>query len=213
MATIYLYVTDTLADWECGHVLAELHSGRFLKDPACGYDLVLCGRTMDPITTMGGLPMVPKVLFTDILPVNGDLVLLPGADTWLDPAQGTVIEKVRMLLDEGVVVAAICGATMALANAGLLDTRPHTSNDLAALKMFCPSYHGEQFYSDDPAVTDGNLITAGSFSPVEFATHIIRRLDVMSPETLTAWHGLFTTRKPEYYYALMESLPNKSITQ
>ncbi|MCQ1538357.1 glutamine amidotransferase [Methanocalculus taiwanensis] len=210
MPSIYLYITDTLADWECGHVLAELHSGRFLKDPSCRHDLVLCGRTMDPQTTMGGVLMVPKVLFTDIHPKTGDLVLLPGADTWLDPAQGPVIEKIRMLLDEGVVVAAICGATMALANAGLLDKRPHTSNDLAALKMFCPGYHGEEYYSDDPAATDGNLITAGSFAPVEFATHIFRRLDVMSPETLAAWHGLFTTRKPIFFYALMESLPKRA---
>ncbi len=212
MATIYLYVTDTLADWECGHVLAELHSGRFFKDPTCRYDLVLCGRTMDPVTTMGGLCMVPKVLFRDIRPVTGDLVLLPGADTWLDPVQGPIIETIREMLDEGVVVAAICGATLALANAGLLDTRPHTSNDLVALKMFCPGYRGEQYYVNDPAVTDGNLITAGSFAPVEFATHIFRRLDVISPATLTAWHGLFTTRQPEYFYALMESLPKGAKT-
>lgn len=213
MPSIYLYVTDTLADWECGHVLAELHSGRFLKDPACGYDLVLCSRRMDPVTSMGGLSMVPKVIFTEIRPETGDLVLLPGADTWLDPAQGPVIEKIRMLLDEGVVVAAICGATMALANAGMLDERSHTSNDLTALTMFCPGYHREQYYSNEPAVTDGNLITAGSFAPVEFATHIFRRLDVMSPETLTAWHKLFTTGKPEWFYALMASLPERSRLQ
>jgi len=212
MAAIFLYITDTLADWECGHVLAELHSGRYLKDPASRYDLVLCGRTMDPVTTMGGLYMAPKVLFQDIRPGAGDLVLLPGADTWLDPVQAPILEKVRMLLDEGVVVAAICGATMALANAGLLDKRSHTSNDKAALKMFCPGYHGEQYYVNEPAVIDGNLITAGSFAPVEFATHIFRRLDVMSTETLTAWHGLFTTGKPRFFYALMESLPKRSTT-
>ena len=210
MPAIFLYITDTLADWECGHVLAELHSGRYLKDPDSRYDLVLCGRTMDPVTTMGGLPMVPKVLFQDIRPGAGDLVLLPGADTWLDPAQGPVIEKIRMLLDEGVVVAAICGATMALANAGLLDKRSHTSNDKAALKMFCPGYHGEEFYVNEPAVTDGNLITAGSFAPIEFATHIFRRLDAMSTETLAAWHGLFTTGKPGFFYALMESLSQRA---
>ena len=210
MAAIFLYITDTLADWECGHVLAELHSGRYFTDPASRYDLVLCGRTMDPVTTMGGLCMVPKVLFRDIRPAAGDLVLLPGADTWLDPVQAPILDKVRMLLDEGVVVAAICGATMALANAGLLDKRSHTSNDPTALKMFCPGYRGEDFYVNEPAVTDCNLITAGSFAPVEFATHIFRRLDVMSPETLTAWHGLFTTRKPEFFYTLMESLPKRS---
>ena len=35
MMTVYVYVMDTLADWELGHVTAELHSGRFFKaDPS-----------------------------------------------------------------------------------------------------------------------------------------------------------------------------------
>ncbi len=206
MRTLFLYITDTLADWETGHVLAELHSGRYLKDPSLRYDVVLCGLTTEPITTMGGLRLEPEVFVGDIRPVTGDLLFLPGADTWLDPAQAPVIEKVRTLLEGGIVVAAICGATMALANAGLLDSRPHTSNDPTALKMFCPNYKGDKFYVDQPAVTDGNLITASGLAPVVFACHIFRKLDVMAPATLEAWHGLFTTRKPECFYALMESL-------
>ncbi len=31
MFTIYVYVLDTLADWELGYVTAELNSGRFSK--------------------------------------------------------------------------------------------------------------------------------------------------------------------------------------
>lgn len=31
MYTIYVYVLDTLADWELGYVISELNSGRFLK--------------------------------------------------------------------------------------------------------------------------------------------------------------------------------------
>jgi putative intracellular protease/amidase len=208
MPTLYLYITDTLADWEPGHVIAELRSGRYLKDPALRHEVVLCGRTMDRITTMGGIPLVPEVLIEDINPGKNDILVLPGADTWLDSAQGPVIGKVRRLLEDGRVVAGICGATLALANAGLLDKRPHTSNDLMALKMFCPLYHGDQYYRNEPAVTDDNLITASGLAPVEFAYHIFRKLGVMSPAALEAWHGLFTTGKPEYFYALMESLKN-----
>jgi hypothetical protein len=58
-------------------------------------------------------------------------------------------------------------------------------------------------------VTDGNLITASGLAPVEFAYHIFRSLDVMAPATLEAWHGLFTTLQPEYFYALMRSLPQR----
>jgi len=206
MHTLYLYVTDTLADWEPGHVVAELRSGRYLNRSSLRYNVVLCGRTLDGITTMGGLRLTPDVLVNDIDPGAGDLLILPGADTWLDPDQEPVIAKVRGLLEGDAVVAAICGATFGLANTGLLDRRPHTSNDLAALKMFCPYYHGERFYVKEPAVTDGNLITASGLAPVEFAYHVFRRLDVMSPATLEAWHLLFSTRKPEFFYALVKSL-------
>jgi len=205
MRTIYCAVLDTLSDWEAGNVLAELRSGRFLKDPSLRYDLILCGRTRDAITTMGGLHLKPDITIGEIHPGAGDLLLLPGADTWLDPEQAPVIAKVREVLEGEAVVAAICGATLALANAGLLDNRRHTSNDLTALKMFCPGYHGERFYVNEPAVTDGNLVTASGLAPVEFAYQVFLRLGAMSPAALEAWHGLFTTRKPEYFHALMQS--------
>lgn len=209
MPTVYLYILDTFSDWETGYTLAELHSGRYLKNPALKYDVVLCGRTMDTITTMGGLRMTPDTLIEAIQPGNADILILPGADHWLDPEQKPVLGKVVDLLAGGTVVAAICGATLGLASAGLLDNRPHTSNDPEVLKMFCPNYRGEKFYKQEPAVTDNNLITASGLAPVEFACHIFRKLDVMHPATLDAWHGLFTTRKPEYFYALMASLPGQ----
>ena len=36
MFTVYVYVLDTLADWELGYVTAELNSGRFFKKDAPG---------------------------------------------------------------------------------------------------------------------------------------------------------------------------------
>ncbi len=207
MRTLYLYILDTLADWEFGHVIAELHSGRYLKDPSLRYRVILCGRTLETITTMGNLHLTPEILIEDIRPGPDDILILPGADQWLDPAQVPAVETTRRLLRKGRVVAAICGATLCLANAGLLDERPHTSNDLQALKMCCPSYHGDRFYVNAPAVTDRNLITASGLAPVDFARHVFMRMDVMSGATLDAWYRLFTTRAPDAYYSLVQSLP------
>lgn len=39
MFTIYVYVLDTLADWELGYITSELHSGRFLKRTPSVYRL------------------------------------------------------------------------------------------------------------------------------------------------------------------------------
>lgn len=36
MFTMYVYVLDTLADWEPGYVISELNSGRFSKERAAG---------------------------------------------------------------------------------------------------------------------------------------------------------------------------------
>ena len=210
MPTTFLYIQDTLADWEPAHVLAELHSGNYLKDPLLSHKVVLCGRTPDTITTMGGLHLKPDMPVADINPGAGDLLLLPGATSWLAPEQAPVITKVREVLKSDAVVAAICGATMALANDGILDSRPHTSNDLAALRMLCAGYHGDNYYVNEPAVTHGNLITASGVAPIEFAYHILRRLNVMEEEALAAWYGLYSTRKPEFFYALMETTRNRA---
>ena len=44
MYTIYVYVLDTLADWELGHVASELNSGRFFKKDAPRVTLNYHGR-------------------------------------------------------------------------------------------------------------------------------------------------------------------------
>jgi len=45
------------------------------------------------------------------------------------------------LLDEGILIAAICGATLGLANAGPAGQTPaYQSNESCSLKMFCPNY-------------------------------------------------------------------------
>ncbi|MEX2363153.1 MAG: hypothetical protein WD597_05995, partial [Balneolaceae bacterium] len=71
------------------------------------------------------------------------------------------------------------------------DNVEHTSNGLEYLKMTCPNYRGASHYKDELAVTDGNLITAGSSSSVAFAYQILKKLKVMSPKRLEYWNGYF----------------------
>jgi putative intracellular protease/amidase len=99
-----------------------------------------------------------------------------------------------------VPVAAICGATAGLARAGILDNVQHTSNARAYLEA--TGYQGAALYQDQLAVTDGNVITATSAAPLEFAYQIIKKLEVYTTETLEAWYGLFKTGDAAYYGAL-----------
>ena len=118
-----------------------------------------------------------------------------------DPTAGYRVQTVGVSREP--IKTAICGATAGLALAGLLDDRPHTSNAREYLQAL--GYRGEAFYQDQLVVTDGNLITANATAPVDFAYHILNKLQVHSPRVLDAWYGLFTTRDQAYFFAWQQA--------
>ena len=208
MFTVYVYVLDTLADWELGYVAAELNSGRFFKKGSPHVTLKTVSYSKKPIHTMGGLEILPDCLIDDIIVSEKSVLLLPGADTWNDPNHGDIIKKASEFLFAGAAVGAICGATVALANFGLLNNRLHTSNGIGFLEMFSQNYKGQSFYIDEPSVADNTLITASSTGALLWAKQIIEHLGVFESNTLEAWYEYFNTGKPEYFFALMQSLPS-----
>ncbi len=210
MRNIYVYVLDTLADWELGYAAAELHSGRFFKSDAPCVSLKTVGYSKEPVKTMGGLTIMPDCAIDDMTVSDTSVLLLPGADTWSDPKHGAIIEKAKVFLSIGATVCAICGATTALANAGLLDERSHTSNGPGFLEIFAPCYKGQGFYVDEPAVANKNLITAGSTGGLLWAKQIIERLGVFGPDTLEAWYNYFSTGEAQHFFALMQTLPSNN---
>lgn len=208
MFTIYVYVLDTLADWELGHVISELNSGRFFKKDAPLVSLKTVSYSEAPIHTMGGLTIVPDCLIDDMIVSKTSVLLLPGADTWNDPKHAAIIKKAGELLSFGALVCAICGATAALADFGLFDQRPHTSNGPGFLDMICPGYKGQEFYINKPSVSDNNLITASCTGTLLWAKQIIEHLGVFASNTLESWYEYFTTGNSEQCFALMQSLPS-----
>lgn len=211
MFTIYVYLLDTMADWELGYVTAELNSGRFFQKGAQRVSLKTVSFSGEKIKTMGGLTVVPDCLLEDIVAGEKSVLLLPGADTWNDPKHAAIIEKARELLSSGATVCAICGATVALANAGLLDQRPHASNGPGFLEIFAPGYRGQSFYIDQPSVADNNLITAGSTGGLLWARQIIEHLGVFQADTLESWYEYFRTGEAGHFFALMQTLQGGSV--
>ena len=204
MQTVYIYALDTLADWEIGHVTSELNSGRFFKKDAKPVLLKFAGSSREPVTTMGGLTIKPDCLAEDIALEGDSTLLLPGANTWNEAKHGAVIRTAEKLLAAGGTVGAICGATAAVANAGILDNRPHTSNGPGFLDMFAPGYHGQSLYVDCLSFADGNLITAGCTGALLWTKQILERIGVFKPEALEAWYAYFSTGNQEHFYKLMQ---------
>lgn len=206
MFKVYIYVLDTLADWELGYVTAELNSGRFFRKDAPEVSVKTVAISKEPVTTMGGLTIVPDCSTRDIEVDEKSVLLLPGATTWDDSKHRAIIQKAGEFLSAGAMVCAICGATVALANAGLLDLRPHTSNGAGYLEMVSPGYKGQNFFVDAPSVADRNLITASSTGGLLWAKQIIERLDVFQRNTLEAWYTYFSTGEAQHFFALMQTL-------
>lgn len=200
----YLYVLDTMADWEIAHITAELNSGRFLKNGKVNIQKI--SESLNPVISMGGMSINIDSKLSDIKFTKGDLLILPGADTWMEEKHRNVIQMVEELLENGVIVATICGATMALANGGILNNRKHTSNGKGFLEIMCPEYKGSEHYIDCPAVCEGNLITASGMAPLDFAYEIMKKTEVMKEDTLKAWYRLYSTKEAKYFYELMETL-------
>lgn len=200
---VYLYVFDTMADWEIGYLTAELNSGRYYKKGQAPSKIVTVANEKTLITTMGGLAIMPDITVEECSIASADALILPGGETWTEAIHQPILGLAERCIQEDILVAAICGATMALAQAGLLNSRPHTSNDLEYLKMICPAYKGEEFYQKQPVVTDGKLITASGIAPLEFTVHVLKALDVLDSEKLKAWYSLYKTQEAKYFYELM----------
>jgi len=197
--TVHMYVFDTLADWEPGYAIAGLNNAAFQAQPG-RYRVATIGVSKAPIGTIGGVTILPDLTLDELAPEDSAMLILPGGESWDQGQNAEASELARRFLQAGVPVAAICGATSGLARAGLLDDVKHTSNAREYLQA--TGYHGAALYQDLPAVTDGNLITAGSTAPIEFAYQIFKKLDVYATEALEAWYGLFKAGDASYYGAL-----------
>lgn len=206
MKTVYVYVMNAMADWEIGCCLAELNSKRFFKKNAAEISVKTVSLSKKPVKSMGSLTIVPDLAVSDIQITKDNALILPGSDSWSEADNLRILEIARQFMEAGGLVAAICGATVALANMGLLDDKKHTSNGAGFLNMFCPEYKGTGNYIDKPAVRDENLITAAATGALDMTRLILEYLDVFGADTLKHWHAYFSTGNANEFFAMMQSL-------
>jgi putative intracellular protease/amidase len=182
---VYLLVVEGFADWEPAHALAELRRhGQ--------YRVEVVGLSRDSVQSMGGLTVQPSRALADLDLSDIAVFILPGGDRWERQPMEPVLGQTLAALDAaGVPIAAICAATTAIARAGLLHGRRHTSNGLAYLQAQVPGYTEGSNYADVPAVRDRGLITASGLADVEFAAEIMAELGVLSKANRQVWTTLF----------------------
>ena len=185
----HLLVFDGLADWEPTLAICELNQKS--SDKQTRYDVVTVGFTAKPVVSMGGLKILPEIALADLHPEKSAILIVPGGNRWESQPDGPLTDVLRSFHHSGVPIAAICGATLAFARAGLLRGLRHTSNMPGYIPYFVPEYKEQALYVDQLAVSDGNIITASGVGQIEFAYEIIKLLGVYNDRNLAVWFDLY----------------------
>ncbi len=182
---VYLLVVPGFADWEPAHAVAELRRHGH-------YRVEVVGLSTDAVLSMGGVTVQPTRTLADVDPADVAVFILPGGDRWeQQPLEPEITTLLNVLDEHRVPIAAICAATTAVARAGLLRGRRHTSNGLNYLEQQVSTYTDRGAYVDAPAVRDQGLITASGLADVEFASEIMAELGVLSTDDRALWTRLF----------------------
>jgi len=192
---VYFFVFDGFADWEAALALCEI------RRPG-DYRVRTIGQDRRPVQSMGGLTILPDLSIDEIDVDSAAMIVLPGGTAWERGENASIHAVVRRLHANGAVVAALCGGVLALARAGLLDGRRHTSNYAGYVETYVPVYAGAEHC--DPAMlatSDDRVITAGGVGSIEFAREVIRALDLYDARDTIAWYQLFKHAVPPPWFA------------
>ena len=182
---VFLLVFEGFADWEPSHAVAELRrSGHYRVESV--------GLTPGPIRSMGGISVLPSKGLSEVDVADVAVFIIPGGDRWENmPVEAELVALLERLDAQGVPIAAICGATVAIARIGLLRGRRHTSNGLDYLRAQVANYGEAHHYVEAPAVRDRKLITASGLGDVEFAREIFEELEVLTAADRELWAQMF----------------------
>ncbi len=131
--TAYMIVLDGFADWEASLAASEINkSGRF--------HVVTAGLSREPVRSMGGLLVQPDISLAEVDVPRACVLMLPGGTSW-EAGQAAEITRLIQACDRaGVPIAALCGATLGLARAGVLQNRKHTSNFSGYIQPHVPNW-------------------------------------------------------------------------
>ncbi|MFZ0566105.1 MAG: type 1 glutamine amidotransferase family protein [Chlamydiales bacterium] len=181
---VYCLVFDGFSDWEIGYILPELKNN--------GVDIVTVGFSPDAVESMGGLNVVPHTVLAKVDVDEADLLIIPGGKRWHSKELADEISEIlQKFNNKKKTIAAICGATIALARAGLLNDCKHTSNVKEYLQNYSKEHYRGDQYLEQLAVTDNNIITASGLGSLEFAAEILKILGIHTEDKCNEWYNFF----------------------
>ena len=166
MPKIAVILTPGFADWEYAYIAGT-------GGPFYGMDIGFFAPDPGEIVSQGGLMANVSRSIDEIMDWRPDVVAVIGGTGWSQHGAPDVSDILTVQHERGGAVAGICGGTLALARAGLLDDVRHTSNGASYLTDNAPNYGGASHYeARSTAVADDHIITAPGTAATSFAAAV-----------------------------------------
>jgi putative intracellular protease/amidase len=183
MGKIAVVLTQGFADWE--YALIGGTGGPFY-----GLDVQYFSTETGQITSQGGLSVTMSQSLDELTAWQPSVIVVVGGTVWETEIAPDISSLLNAQHDEGVHIGGICGGTLALARAGLLDAEPHTSNNAEFLKQNAANYVGEAHYqASAAAISSGRVITAPGTAPASFTAAAFEAAG-MPIETVSQFMGM-----------------------
>lgn len=165
---VLVLVYDSFAEFEVSVLLTVLSGGP--------HRVTTCALGPDPVTSTGGLRVLPDAVVDDLDPTAYDALVVPGGEASGLLGSAPLRRLVQALDRRGGLLAAICGGPAVLGDAGVLDGRSFTAA-LGPEDPAWPGVAGRGRMIPELLVTDGHVVTATGSSYLAFAEEVLRCLD------------------------------------
>ncbi len=182
---VLIVLLDEFADWEVSFLAPALRMGVM---PGCEghFEVAYAAPHRRSVRSLGGLRVQPE---RDLAALPDDCagLILAGGTGWQSPEAEQVAPLVAEALGRGLLVGAICNATLFLAAHGFLNDVRHTGNTAQMMKEWGGArYTGEARYEERQAVSDGGIVTANGTGYLEFTRACLLGLGAATTEAIEA---------------------------
>ena len=166
MKKIAVILTPGFADWEYSLIGGP---GRAYY----GLDVQHFAPTEGEVRSLGGLSDMVSQDLEALSKWQSNAVVVVGGTIWETTEAPELSSLLTALHNNGAAIAGICGGTLALARAELLEDVRHTSNSAEFLAENVADYKGAaHFCASAAAVSNDRVITAPGTAPVSFAAAV-----------------------------------------
>ncbi len=176
---------EGFADWEYGFLSASAREW-------FGVNTVSLAPAGAEVRSLSGFRLTPDRSTAPEENTDLDAIAVIGSDIWATPQAPDLTALLRAIAQRCGVVGGICGATLALARAGLFNGVNHTSNGREWITERAPQYAGASRYQDVPdAVADKRIVSAPGTAPGTFAAAFRETLFPTERERIGEMRALF----------------------